>query len=544
MNWTLHLRTLILAGIVVMACFAAATPQDVTVQRAPDHRALTVRYTGAAIALVEIRLNGASYSTRAVSDRSSSGEASFTIEPSRLRDGDNQVEVRLYDGAGKLVATERTTLTMDRTASGPVFLAKPGPGSTLQGMVEISVGFKSSMKNPYVSFFVNDQFKSLRNFAPYTFLWDTTQVDNGWHEVEAWVIDQSSQTFKTERLRVFVNNPGGRTNRVAAPPEAEAPVRVEPAAAPAAKTRPVSPRVETVAGSTSATVSVSGKRLASPAAETHAMGLRTMKPTGKRTAAQPVGSRKAQPGALAPAPIQVPPSPVTEVKVAAPPTDPRVTPPAKAPGARSVPPKPKVSPAATPSETSLVVSLPSTEASVVAPRAKPSTKPVAKPVAKPVTKAVAKPVVKPAVKPVVTAKGHPKAPSTRLTLTYGSRLAFSGAYSISLDGRRVEFDVAPRVEEGIALAPFRHLIEHGGGQVRWLHEDKTVRAEGLGRDVWFRIGEAYGHDGGESVALERPSFLDRGRAIVPLSFVQSVLGVDVQIDPKTRHALVTKSAKD
>jgi len=203
--WT---RFLAIAGAVVMALVVRAGLPDTTllIDKAANNRTLTVRYNGGAIALVELRLNGVSIATRSVSEKDTSGETNFAIDPASLKDGENTVEVRVFDGAGKLVATEKSSLSVSREANGPVFLVKPKQGSTVQGPVELALGFKHQMRNVYVSFFVNDEFKSLKNFPPYTYLWDTSKEPNGWHEVQAWVVDDMNSTFKTERLRVFVNN--------------------------------------------------------------------------------------------------------------------------------------------------------------------------------------------------------------------------------------------------------------------------------------------------------------------------------------------------
>jgi hypothetical protein len=99
----------------------------------------------------------------------------------------------------------------------------------------------------------------------------------------------------------------------------------------------------------------------------------------------------------------------------------------------------------------------------------------------------------------------------------------------------------PRVVDGVALTPFRHLFEHVGGKVGWNNTDKVVDAKGLGQDVQFRIGQDFATVNGSQVGLERASFLESGRAIVPLSFVQRLLNVDIQYDPATKHVLIVKA---
>ena len=209
-------KTLFLVVLAVLMGTAQAGLIDGTVliNRAANNRTITVRYDGVSAALVEMRVNGESVASRTVDAKTAGGETNFALNPAMLVDGDNSIEIRLYDGAGKLVATERTSVFVDRKPTGPVFMERPTAGSTVMGPVQLSLGLKQNLRNLYVSFFIDDEFTSLKNYPPYTYLWDTSRVTNGWHEVQAWVVDEANRTFKTEKMRVFVNNPGGRTNRI------------------------------------------------------------------------------------------------------------------------------------------------------------------------------------------------------------------------------------------------------------------------------------------------------------------------------------------
>ncbi len=208
-------RLAVLAAVAVLGSAAHATMLDATVliDRAANDRTLTVRYNGANAALIELRINGVSAATRMVDESKDNGETSFTLDTASLADGENNVEIRLYDEDGKVVGSRKTAILVDRKASGPVYLEKPANGSTVQGQIEIKLGLEKSLKNVYVSFFIDDEFKALRNFPPYSYMFDTLSVPNGWHEVQAWVVDDSNNTFKTERMRIFVANPGGNTTR-------------------------------------------------------------------------------------------------------------------------------------------------------------------------------------------------------------------------------------------------------------------------------------------------------------------------------------------
>lgn len=452
-----------LAGFCVLAASAPAIaiPSDdatIVIDRALNSPTLTIRFAGVQAALVELRINGTSYGTRSVDATAKRGETTFTLDPSLLADGDNDVEVRLFDKAGRVVGTQKSVISADDGAKGPVFMVSPKVGASVLGAVEIKVGFGRELRNTYVSFFVNGQFKSMTNTAPYTFVWDTTREANGWHEVEAWVVDETSNTFKTRKVRVFVDNPGGRTNRVTRPVEPVA------AASPAAGT-PAAPK-PVKANPSPSPVAAGG---ASPVAPAVAAGV----PAANDVNAQATGGASLKPVSV-------------ESSVAM--------------GSRSIAPnitRPNVAPA------------------VVA-KAAPATMEIK---------------VSPKVTPAVKA-----AP---VSIARGTRLPVAGPFSISLNAQPVVFDIQPRVQDGIPLTPFRALFEQAGGKVDWENLSKALTATGMGKEVFIRIGDRVAKVNKIDVDLEIAPFIERGRTIVPLSFIREGLDVDVQYDPSTGHVFIT-----
>ena len=89
------------------------------------------------------------------------------------------------------------------------------------------------------------------------------------------------------------------------------------------------------------------------------------------------------------------------------------------------------------------------------------------------------------------------------------------------------------------MTPFRHLIERSGGSVDWANELKTVSAFAEGREIKIRIGNSDATIGADTVRLELAPYLDRGRTIVPLSFLKDALGVEIEFDKATNHVLIT-----
>ncbi len=455
------IRSLTLLAVMAVASVSLALVQEVSIQKPLNSPVLTVNYKDLNAAVVELRVNGRSLSTQRVDATAAKGNLQFTLATDALDDGDNKVEVLLYDANGKLLHTETSTLKAQLDTDSPVYIEGFKGGESVKGIVEIKLGLSENLgKNLYVSFFVNGSYKLLKNYEPYTFSWDTTGYPNGWHEVQAWVVDESNNTFKTRRVKLLVNNPGGRTNRVT--PPATAPAQNSTAAAAQPARPPVVAPVVPAATTATTVIATVGK--SQPVKRTAILpsvttDQRLMTPTGRRivgaTASAPVAANVVQPKT---------PAPVT---------------PARAP--RTLPP-------VTPAKNAVDTSAP-------------------------------------------------------IRLGLGTRVPNIGSYTIVLNGSTVQFDVAPRVEEGIALTPFRHLFEHAGGEVKWDHDSKTVNAQGQGKEIVIQIGLTQAKVNSNWIRLERAAFIESSRTIVPLSFITEALDVKVDFDPKSKHVLITKSKK-
>jgi hypothetical protein len=448
---------------------AAFALQEVKIQHAVNSPSITVKYTKMAAAMAEIRLNGRSYSTQKLDASASQGELNFLIDFAVLSEGDNQLEVILFDASGKELGRQESTLKAAKDKDAAVTISNFKGGETIKGLVEIRLGVNRDFREMYVSFFINDQWKALKNYPPYSYLWDTTGFTNGWHEVEAWVVDENNNTFKTRKVRVFVNNPGGRTNRVApatpkvvpAPVKSDNPTSVTTAPVPTKtpKTMAVTIPVARALNNVQAIVGKpTGVKASAPIPAGISTDQKLMTPTGRRVVA------------------------------------PKVSPTPKTPAVKTVAPKVLPQPVAVKTST-------------------------------------------PKVQTATTA-----APAA-ITVGYGTRIPKIGTYQIMYAGKPVQFDVQPRVEEGVPLTPFRHLFEYAGGKVAWEHQAKRVHATGLGQDVFITIGQDRAKVNGKWVGMERAAFIERSRTIVPLSFVSASLNVNVAFDPKTGHVFITSGKK-
>lgn len=494
-NW---MKWGLLGAAVLAAASSFAVPRlpDVAIERALYSETVTVRFEQPRARMIELRVNGRSVGTRAVNG-SMTNEAIFRVDQTLLDEGDNEVEALVFDEDGRLIEAQKRTIAVESSENSPVQITLPKSGQTVQGLVEIRMELTRPMGRAVASFMVNGEWKAIRNFAPYQYILDTETLPNGWHEIQVWVVDNTNVTWRSRKIRILVNNPGGRTERnmptvpatpvMAAVPRLNLSTMSNVYAAAVARPAPVRSMVQ--------------------APESVAVGARHLTPTGRRVVAQPAA---AKPAPVAPAARTTAPRPATQP--ARPATRPTTLP---APVARPATTKP-VAPATS-----------------AAPAARVTPAPAARPT-------VATPRPAPAVKPVAAVAQRTNQAVQTVRVTRGTRLSLTGPLTLSYGARVLNFDVQPRVQNGIPFTPFRHLYEAAGGQVKWDGETKTVNASGAANSVTLRVGSTQASVNGSRVSLEYRVFIERGRSIVPLSFIGDTLNVNVDVDPKTGHVLITK----
>ncbi len=126
-------------------------------------------------------------------------------------------------------------------------------------------------------------------------------------------------------------------------------------------------------------------------------------------------------------------------------------------------------------------------------------------------------------------------------------IASKSDIEVIINGKKLNMDVPPIIENGRTLVPFRALFEALGVNVEWNSADKNIIAStktkkgNLVKYISLKIGEksAIISDSGKYVTLEVPPIIKDDRTMVPLRFVSEALDMEVDWDGSTKTVNVS-----
>ncbi len=551
---------------------------------------LDVSFKDGKVDAVELYLDGVLVNRQAVHTREGRGIISFSLEGAT--EGAHQVLVKAFDADGNCATA--TALWKIAAQNEDVLGHFTGvkQNAQIQGVFPIQIAIDSSVRNPYVTFKIDNDFLAFMNYAPYTYNWDTTKADNGPHSVGVEIMDgESLRTVQTLLLAVNVNNPGGLTKIHNDPKPAPA---VKPSLGPAgdiaaiarsaAQASQPNVRMGLVDGSL---LSRLGVPFAAPALrpgaapKSGAFGV-------TRNTARPAPINPVAPDFFSGSPLRgaafapannglraaVPTDTLPNAQTAAPTIDgvldanlrpSALRHPNAALSVRSAEPTVRhisgnVAPVKVGGRVRSVV--PGTLGELAAPASlfhfdAPTL--VAGDLSRVLVRARA-------VGNIAARPGFALNPTAAQGMARSLRPAMQAAKAaahavIAHPGRPtparkrrprmfadfndtpVDFDVPTRREAGIPMTPFRQIFEYTGGVIEWNDAAQTVHATNSLSDILFTIGASSATVNQKPVTLERRATIERGRAIVPVSFLRDAMNVTVHYDEKTGHLLIESKPK-
>ncbi len=538
--------------------------------------------TGNQVVSIELFVDGNKAAQKVLDAPETRGVVSFLVDASALTSGPHRIVVRVT-GADAEIASAHSSFTyeMPAPAAAPVpentaptaaapLQTTPAPTLSIvpprgmedgqvQGTVKLRVrATDPSGKAPFVSLFIDRQFKTLRNYAPYEFDWDTTTTSNGYHTIEAFGYNDAQAVGHAQSLRLYVNNPGGRTER-----------RTDLLDAAPART------VHKSAKASAATKRKAGAVARRPQAPLLAVSKATTpnrgRASGRLRMAQVFAliqrsARLSEMGAL-PAPFvgnAAVPAPLggaqATVKV--------VRPHAKVP-TRGF--KPFVHGVSAGLGNALLALTPTAQpVRTVSPRlmrmapagligAELSSEYMLSPTL-PQIKASVSAHTTLSAGPSKTLRVITEAPQTQKAVRVHTMRAAKalrvhmpkmasqinwlravGQSTVLFNSSRLPLDRPLSAQGSVMFGPLRQIFQQGGGSLMWQARTGVVHAHNQNRDVLLTIGKKSALINNAVVMLDGKPYINDGRTMIPLSFLKQAMNVDVQYDPASGHLVISSN---
>ncbi len=115
-----------------------------------------------------------------------------------------------------------------------------------------------------------------------------------------------------------------------------------------------------------------------------------------------------------------------------------------------------------------------------------------------------------------------------------------GSQKISVFGREIQNDVAPKIVNDRTMLPIRIVAESLGGTVTWNGELQRVTIQKGADVILITIGADTAYVNGTAVKLDAAAFVENGRTYLPLRFVSETLGAQVAWKEAEKTVTITK----
>lgn len=111
-----------------------------------------------------------------------------------------------------------------------------------------------------------------------------------------------------------------------------------------------------------------------------------------------------------------------------------------------------------------------------------------------------------------------------------SESSSAGAIGVILNGKVLNFEQPPVIEDGTTLVPMIAIFEAMGASVDWNNDTKTVTSVKGNTTVSITLNNSTATVNGKTITLAVPGKLINGSTMVPLRFVSESLGAEVNWD--------------
>jgi len=110
--------------------------------------------------------------------------------------------------------------------------------------------------------------------------------------------------------------------------------------------------------------------------------------------------------------------------------------------------------------------------------------------------------------------------------------------TVTIDGRPIYFDVAPKKIDGRVMVPLRAIFEGLGAEVGWEESTQTITGTKDGTVVTLRLNDTKAEIDGKVVRLDVAATKINGRTLVPARFVAESFGAEVKWDESREQVVI------
>lgn len=116
--------------------------------------------------------------------------------------------------------------------------------------------------------------------------------------------------------------------------------------------------------------------------------------------------------------------------------------------------------------------------------------------------------------------------------------------TVTINGKAVEFDVAPVLENGRVLVPLRKIFEELGATVTWEDETKTATAIKGDDSIVIAADNETMDKNGRKILLDVAAKIVDGRLLVPIRAVSEGLGCNVVWDEINNQVIIAEKKQN
>ncbi len=127
-----------------------------------------------------------------------------------------------------------------------------------------------------------------------------------------------------------------------------------------------------------------------------------------------------------------------------------------------------------------------------------------------------------------------------LVFSLGMTAFGAQAVSVYVDNEKIEFDVAPIVEDGRTLVPLRGVFEKLGARVDWNKNISEVVIKDENNEIEMILGKDKVIVNGEVRDIDVSTRMINSRAFAPLRFISENMGHTVRWDKNTNSVYITR----